>query len=562
MGRFLRITVLLPLVILASFLLGLWGWSAQAHELGLNLADVVMRALGSMVMATSYEAGPKIIFDWRLEAARLLGALAFVLAASQAIARLLSRSASIWFGRFRRNHLLVIGDHPVARGLVEAAAERRADVTWISNSEAHPSPVPGALIVSRLWDLRLAEAHAAAHARHCVVAFADEVRQIAAVRDLRRLAPETPITMSFEDPWFGERMDELENISGVRYVSLTELALRRLHWQHPPFLIAQKLGHERLHVLLIGFGRAGEAVLDDLLLSSLTSFQGKPRVTIVDPDAVEIGVSLSQRCPELGQSVELQIIEARHHVDARILPWDQLKAAHAQTPFSLAYVCVDTDLRALTIAVSLQALVRREGWALGPIATRLSASGALPDTVSTWDGTQPAGLLSFGATYDFAGAIGLFDPQTDQLPRLVHEAYRRVAPDKAIANLPWDQLTEEMRESNRRLMIHLPAKLASAGVDLSDWLGTGLPTAGLTIPDLRRDPALLERLAALEHARWMAERRISGWQLGPQRDNFRRLHPDLLPYEALPDESKRFDREIVRATLEAVAGLSQQRAGH
>lgn len=126
MGRYLGISVLLPLIILASFAFGVWGWAALAGELGLNPVDIAMRALGSMVMATSYEAGPKVIHDWRLETARLLGALAFVLAASQAIARLLSRSASLWFGRFRRNHLLVIGDHPVARGLVQAAADRHA----------------------------------------------------------------------------------------------------------------------------------------------------------------------------------------------------------------------------------------------------------------------------------------------------------------------------------------------------------------------------------------------------------------------------------------------------
>lgn len=556
MGRIFRITVVLPLVIIASFALGAWGWAARADELGLNAVDIAMRALGSMVVATAYEAGEKIIFDWRLEAARLLGAVAFVLAASQAIARLLSRNASIWFGRFRRDHLIVIGDHPVARGLVEAAAERRLPITWISNSETHPSPVPGALIVSRLWDRRLADDHGAAHARHIVVAFADEVSQIAAVRDLRRSAATTPITMSFEDPWFGERMDELENISGVRYVSLTDLALRSLHWQHPPFLIAQKLGHQRLHVLIIGFGRAGEAVLDDLLLSALTSFMGTPRVTIVDPDAADIEVSLAQRCPELAKSVELSIIPVRHHADARILPWEELKAANAQCPFSLAYVCVDTDLRALTVAVSLQALVRREGWAIGPICTRLTASGALPDSVSAWDGSQPAGLLSFGATYDFASAIGLFDAHMDWLPRLVHEAYRRIAPDHAVANLPWDQLTEEMHESNRRLMIHLPAKLASAGVDLSHWLGTGLPADGISIPDLRRDPARLEQLAELEHLRWMAERRLSGWQHGPTRDNLRRRHPDLVPWDQLPEASKRFDREIVLATLEALANVS------
>jgi hypothetical protein len=308
-------------------------------------------------------------------------------------------------------------------------------------------------------------------------------------------------------------------------------------------------------VLIIGFGRAGEAVLDDLLLSALTSFQGKPRVTIVDPDAADIEASLGQRCPELHRSVDLSIIEARHGADARILPWQQLKAANAETPISLAYVCVDTDLRALTIAVSLQALVRREGWTIGPICTRLTASGALPATVTAWDGTQPAGLLSFGATYDFAGAIGLFDTQMDRLPRLVHEAYRKVAPDHAVANLPWGQLTEEMHESNRRLMIHLPAKLASAGVDLSHWLGTGLPADGIAIPELRTDPVRLEQLAELEHLRWMAERRLSGWQHGPVRDNLRRHHPDLVPWHQLPEASKRFDREIVLATFEAVANL-------
>jgi hypothetical protein len=177
----------------------------------------------------------------------------------------------------------------------------------------------------------------------------------------------------------------------------------------------------------------------------------------------------------------------------------------------------------------------------------------LPDSVTAWDGTQAAGLLSWGATYDFAGAVGLFDSQTDRLPRLVHEAYRRIAPGHAVANLPWEQLTEDMHESNRRLMIHLPAKLASAGVDLSPWLGSGLPEEGLAIPDLRQDPACLEQLAELEHRRWMAERRLSGWQHGDTRDTLRRRHPDLVPWDQLPEASKRFDREIVLATLEAVA---------
>ncbi|MFN7400444.1 MAG: RyR domain-containing protein [Sandaracinobacter sp.] len=152
--------------------------------------------------------------------------------------------------------------------------------------------------------------------------------------------------------------------------------------------------------------------------------------------------------------------------------------------------------------------------------------------VSAWGGAQPAGLLAFGATYDFASAIGLFDARMDWLPRHVHEAYHKAAPDHAVANLPWDQP-----------MIYLPAKLAGAGVDLSPWLGAGLPADGIHVPDLRSDPARLEKLA---------ERHLSGWQHGPRRDNLRRRHPDLVPYAELSEASKRFDREIALATLEAV----------
>ncbi|MGL6043358.1 MAG: RyR domain-containing protein [Sandaracinobacteroides sp.] len=555
MRRMLEISILLPLIILASFALGIWGWGLRADEFGLSTSDIVMRALGSMVVATAYESGDPTTANWQLNAARLLGASAFVLAASQAIARLLSRNASLWFGRFRRNHLLIVGDHAIARGLVEQGTERGRDVTWITNSDSVPSPVPGALIVAQTWDKRLPADHAAQHAAHCVIAFTDEVSQIAAVRDIRRLAPRLPMTMNFEDPWFGERMDELENISGVRYVSLTDLALRSLHWQHPPFLIAQRLGQERLHVLLIGFGRTGEAVLDDMLLCSLTSFQGKPRVTIVDPNIEEIEASLRQRCPDLTKSVDIELVRDSHTLDARVLPWDRIKAAHAEVPITIAYICLNTDNRALTVAVSLQALVRREGWAIGPICTRLSASGAIPERVDSWTGDQPAGLLAFGATYDFAGAIGLFDPEMDLLPRLVHETYRRVAPDHSVANLPWERLTEEMRESNRRLIIHLPAKLASAGVDITGWLGRGMTAPKEAIPDLAGNPELLEQLAALEHARWMAERRISGWQYGAKRDTLRHHHPDLVPWAELPEASKRYDRAIVLGTLEAVSHL-------
>jgi len=63
----------------------------------------------------------------------------------------------------------------------------------------------------------------------------------------------------------------------------------------------------------------------------------------------------------------------------------------------------------------------------------------------------------------------------------------------------------------------------------------------------------VERLAALEHARWATERRLCGWQHGDSRDNARRLHPGLVAWDALPEGDRAFNRAMVVAIVEASA---------
>lgn len=555
MRRLLDIAVLLPLIVLASYLMGLWAWAARADTLHLSLVDVLLRALGSMVVAGAYEVGEPAFRDWRLEIARLLGALAFVLAASQAIARLLSKNASRWIGRLRRDHLLVVGDHEVARSVAEQAAARRYPVTWLHTGATEPAPIPGALTVNAAWDTRLALAYGARRAHHCVFAFTDEVRQIAAVRALRAQAPGVPMTLNFADPWFGERMDELDTAASARYISLTDLSIRRLHWHHPPFLIAQLLGQARLHALILGFGRAGEAVLSDLLLSSLTSGLSTPRITVIDPDAAAAAASLSQRCPELHLSAEIEFVPGLDASDVRSLPWQAIVAAHRALPITLAYSCLETDVHALSAAIALQAMVQREGWVIGPIVTRLDIADALPRDISGWDGGHAAGLLAFSRTDNFCDAVGLFEADPDAMARALHEGYRQVAPAHAVANTPWEALGEDMREANRRILAHLPAKLVSAGADPSGWLGRGAQTASARP---QPSPDLIEELAELEHRRWLAERRLAGWQYGAQRDTLRRRHPDLVDWAALGEPSRAKARALATAVQAAAAAVPLQ----
>lgn len=69
-----------------------------------------------------------------------------------------------------------------------------------------------------------------------------------------------------------------------------------------------------------------------------------------------------------------------------------------------------------------------------------------------------------------------------------------------------------------------------------------------TIADQSFD-IILEDLARAVHNRWMAGRIDQGWQYGPTRDDEKKDHPGIVPYEKLSEPEKEVDRQTVRATL-------------
>ena len=59
----------------------------------------------------------------------------------------------------------------------------------------------------------------------------------------------------------------------------------------------------------------------------------------------------------------------------------------------------------------------------------------------------------------------------------------------------------------------------------------------------------LEDFAKAVHNRWMVGRIDEGWKYGPTRDDQKKEHPGIVPYEKLPEEEKEVDRQTVKATL-------------
>jgi uncharacterized membrane protein len=148
---------------------------------------------------------------------------------------------------------------------------------------------------------------------------------------------------------------------------------------------------------------------------------------------------------------------------------------------------------------------------------------------------------------------------TEQLARAIHGGYLRAAasrgeaPGSRSSLQAWEELPDELKESNRAQARQVGEKLATIGCFMVPAFDPALT--------FEFDDEELQLLARLEHDRWVAERMALGYAHGPARQD--RAHPDLVPWEELTDEERAKDMATVQgipALLDSV-GFQALRGG-
>lgn len=66
---------------------------------------------------------------------------------------------------------------------------------------------------------------------------------------------------------------------------------------------------------------------------------------------------------------------------------------------------------------------------------------------------------------------------------------------------------------------------------------------------------LAERIAENVHDVWATGRMKEGWRYAPVRDLKKKVTPQLVPYAALPESEKAFDRNTALETLKFITKL-------
>lgn len=333
-----------------------------------------------------------------------------------------------------------------------------------------------------------------------------------------------------------------EGAAGVRLFNSFSAAARQLFKHHP--LDGTGIGAEdprSVHLVIVGFGRMGQHVA--LQAARLGHFANgrKLELTIIDLQAEARYSAFSACYPALERICELRLIEGNvYDLEVR---QDLERWAADEGRLLRVIVCLPQDEQAMACALSLPAAVRQRRV---PVFVRVSRCDGLARWMeqATRTSDRYPCLHAFGDVQDTLDLEVVFQEALDRTARQIHEAYRRQRDDARQGDpalLPWDRLSEDLRDSNRQQTDHIDVKLRAIGYRREN----GDDAATEVRVDQFSDEET-ELLAGMEHARWCAERWLAGWVMGPEADKENRITPYLVAYEELSEAIKEYDREAVR----------------
>lgn len=129
-----------------------------------------------------------------------------------------------------------------------------------------------------------------------------------------------------------------------------------------------------------------------------------------------------------------------------------------------------------------------------------------------------------------------------ELAKMSHQMYLEAelakTPNKDLqAVTDWENLSETYKKSNiAQIQYH---------VERFNDFNIGIRQKSPDSSEFTFKDEDLLRLAMAEHERWCKERIADGWVYGEKRDNEKKIHPSLVPWEQLSEEEKQKDVDAI-----------------
>ncbi|MCA9122297.1 MAG: NAD-binding protein [Planctomycetaceae bacterium] len=301
-----------------------------------------------------------------------------------------------------------------------------------------------------------------------------------------------------------------------------------------------------MHVLIVGFGRIGEALISRLVRDWRIDHphnHHELNITVVDLAAAKQEDIFKLRHPELATASRSRFLS----VDVRSAAFasgEFLEAEDWNPNIDAAFVCLPRDSIAAFTALTLRRWLSAEV----PIIVRMSEETGIATLLETQEGNAVlSGVRAVGLAEITCNLNTVLGGTREQLAQAIHQGYiqDQLTLGKTVADNPsmrsWHELPPDLKNSNRAQADDIPIKLRAVKCEMR--LKATEPINVIEFSDNE-----IELLAETEHRRFVKEREDAGWEYGEVKDVKNRKSPYLVAWsdDRLPEDVKDYDRNAVR----------------
>ena len=559
--------LLIGLMWVLVIILGYVGFSRYFNDIGEthSIGDILYRALQLFALESGAVSGP---IGWELQAARFLAPAMAVYTAIQAVASIFWAQIQLFRVRFIRNHVVVCGLGRKGYLLSQAFRNQGERVVVIEQDtgnvflgQCRENGI--AVLIGNADDPALLRQARVNRAKYVICVCGSDGANAEIAVNVHKLVSgrqgkALPCLAHIYDLQLYNLLREREIAMGeidafrLEFFNVFESGARVLLQEHPPFNDASS---QRPHIMVVGLGRLGESIVINAARAwweSHVADSSQLRITVIDKQANAKKESLCLRYPQLEKACEL-VPKQMDVKEPDFERGDFLLNDQGYPDVTMVYVCLDDDSNALSTALALHQQLKTLEI---PIVVRMLYEAGLATLLQqrNKDHDGLVNLHAFGLLERTCTPELIFGCTYEILARATHEKYivsereRGSTPETNPSMMPWADLPEVLKESNRNQVEHIRVKLEAIGCDIA-------VTNAWEVQPFHFSKEEVDFLARMEHERWIDERQRAGFRYGTT-DNQKKTHADLVPWEQLPEEEKGKDREVVRQLSEL---LSQAR---
>jgi hypothetical protein len=510
----------------------------DVNQIKYDFSDLAYEVLQLFLIEASFEYLPINIF---LNIARFLAPVSLATALVHTAIRLFSSQFRRRKIKSFKDHIIIFGDSANNLKLASDLMLQGKKYVLVNSGNVFESNTASddSLFSVEIQNISSSSLRATGFysCRYLIVSFESDSRSLMLVNELMSVVSHNQIlkpldvVIIFNNPEWTEYSNDLGIIEQVdeivanhshlkiRYLSYKDSAIRKVMFSHAPdfYKPVTSTDAPQSTVCVAGFNPITHRLLINLALNSHYINHKKLKVCLFADNSE--GFETFVKRYQLEQMLDFELL--------------RLNDIEQFTETSNVFYLTDDDEGNQLLALSSINRGELSGMPVIILSDKSQTAASL---------VRLPGITFIDLSAQASKFTNIIDESYDELARIIHNNYLNSLEkidDQRPTHQKWEKLPDEIRNRNRLQADHIWIKLRSLGYH-------AIPVvAGLPLPDLSTEPHF-EALSKTEHNRWNAYMYYQGWKIGTQKNDKRKIHTDLVPYEQLSEDIKQYDRNTIK----------------